>query len=827
MDKRGDDDAKEEQQQLPSTTFPEKERELIGTPDEPTVHHAAFVSNNNGDHQTDNVNHQAIIGHGVCDIPPSIPGHGAVEAQRVAEQMGGPYLASAANTPSAAARSDQDMPFDAEDALSWREEGTLQDHPHVFAYRVSDDALQNTEVENNEFNITAETVIPRVEAMSVGRDRPWYKSHKVLIVATIALVGASLCVALIFTAFVARDNDDSGNLAPLSTTVPSSSPTKYSQFRILKDIFKWTGGPDNYWIESEGWADSEDSNTVCSWWGVTCDESLQVTHIELMGNGLAGDMEAVATSLQSMYSLRELNLQSNMLTGDMTKVSDMLARIATLKTLDLRFNMMTGSVTNEMCELRDTAGSALSEVIVDCGVRCSCCDHDTLCECSDVENWVDGENDGCEWYGALNTRCAIYGNSLENNGLTANTACCICGGGIVYDPVPSVQPSMSMHPSTTPSDAPTELTAREILDIFYHATNGDGWIDNTNWLDPEKDISKWHGINILHMDGIEINLRGNNLTGTLDPSIGYLSDLLRLDLFNNTIASTIPSEIGLLENKLELLNLNTNEFTGAIPTEVGFLSVLNALSLSSNSLSGTIPSEFGMLERMDMLFLSDNELTGAIPSELGNVAKLTMLGLKRNCLSATLPTELERLSRLSTLEIQGNELSGTIPSGLGSYYTGTYRVSFNNFTGTIPSELGLSQFLLSLELNNNALTGNIPSELGKLNKLQGDYGADKGSLRLDNNSLVGTIPTELGQMISIKRLNISRNSLSGTIPSQLGNVGFVKLYFHQNKLIGTMPDALCEGVTELVADCGEFGGNVTCSCCTSCYCSFEGHCGVY
>ena len=59
----------------------------------------------------------------------------------------------------------------------------------------------------------------------------------------------------------------------------------------------------------------------------------------------------------------------------------------------------------------------------------------TACQCFDYdpgngEEWYDsdGPSYNCAWY-SQNSNCATYGNSYENFGKTAGTACCACGGG--------------------------------------------------------------------------------------------------------------------------------------------------------------------------------------------------------------------------------------------------------------------------------------------------------------------------------------------------------------------------------------------------------------
>jgi len=52
-----------------------------------------------------------------------------------------------------------------------------------------------------------------------------------------------------------------------------------------------------------------------------------------------------------------------------------------------------------------------------------------------------------------------------------------------------------------------------------------------------------------------------------------------------------------------------------------------SLDLWNNQLTGSIPSEIGNLTNLTGLDLGGNELTGSIPPELGNLTNLTWLDL--------------------------------------------------------------------------------------------------------------------------------------------------------------------------------------------------------
>ena len=87
---------------------------------------------------------------------------------------------------------------------------------------------------------------------------------------------------------------------------------------------------------------------------------------------------------------------------------------------------------------------------------------------------------------------------------------------------------------------------------------------------------------------------------------------------------------------MERLYLGHNQLSGSIPPELGNLSELLGMILFVNRLSGPIPPELGNLSRLRILSLSDNQLSGSIPVELGKL-DLSMLTLAGNRLTGCLP----------------------------------------------------------------------------------------------------------------------------------------------------------------------------------------------
>ncbi|PRP80507.1 hypothetical protein PROFUN_11820 [Planoprotostelium fungivorum] len=220
-----------------------------------------------------------------------------------------------------------------------------------------------------------------------------------------------------------------------------------------------------------------------------------------------------------------------------------------------------------------------------------------------------------------------------------------------------------------------------------------------------------------------ITLSSLNLTGTISPSIGSLTNLTWLNLTSNTIG-------------------------GSIPDSIGKLSLLQRLYLNNNQLNGTIPSSINNLHSLQVLWLFSNSLSGPIPP-LSNLSALYHVNLQFNQLNGPIPSSLGDLPRLSQLMLSGNQLSGPIPSSIGQASSLTQLLlGFNRLNGSIPSMSGLNQ-LYQLELHVNHLTGDLSSSLVNLFNLT--------RLNVRGNALSGAIPSRSQNLPSLLMLGLNDN----------------------------------------------------------------------
>ncbi|XP_009357082.2 protein STRUBBELIG-RECEPTOR FAMILY 3 isoform X2 [Pyrus x bretschneideri] len=169
----------------------------------------------------------------------------------------------------------------------------------------------------------------------------------------------------------------------------------------------------------------------------------------------------------------------------------------------------------------------------------------------------------------------------------------------------------------------------------------------------------WQGVQCNDSVILEIVLNGANLGGELGEKLGMFASIRVINLSNNHIGGSIPSN---LPATLRSFFLSGNQFTGSIPDSVASLTVLTAMSLNNNQLTGEIPDSFQGIPGLTNLDFSSNNLSGQLPPSLRNLITLTTLHLQNNQLSGTIDV-LQDLP-LSDLNIENNLFAGPIPEKL-------------------------------------------------------------------------------------------------------------------------------------------------------------------
>ncbi|KAJ6960351.1 protein NSP-INTERACTING KINASE 1-like isoform X1 [Populus alba x Populus x berolinensis] len=147
------------------------------------------------------------------------------------------------------------------------------------------------------------------------------------------------------------------------------------------------------------------------------------------------------------------------------------------------------------------------------------------------------------------------------------------------------------------------------------------------------------------------------------------------------------------------LGTPSQNLSGTLSPTIGNLTNLQTVLLQSNNITGPIPAEIGKLSKLHTLDLSNNFFTGKIPSSLGHLRNLEYMRLNNNSLSGEFPMSLANMTQLVLLDLSFNNLSGPVPR----FPTKTFSISGNPLicpTGSEPECYGTTLMPMSMNLNN-------------------------------------------------------------------------------------------------------------------------------
>lgn len=206
--------------------------------------------------------------------------------------------------------------------------------------------------------------------------------------------------------------------------------------------------------------------------------------------------------------------------------------------------------------------------------------------------------------------------------------------------------------ATLPQTVPQN--ERDALIAIYNATNGNNWLNNTNWNTAEPE-SSWYGITVENNRVEGIDLTGNNLTGIIPPEIGDLTELVRLSFFVNDITGEVPTEIWSL-SKLKTLWIGlqaSKQFTltNGIPPEISNLQQLEWLNVAGIALTQPLQPELFNLPNFAILRIYDCGLKGTLPAELAGLRNVLAY---QNEFEGAIPQDFIDATGIQSLDIRGN-----------------------------------------------------------------------------------------------------------------------------------------------------------------------------
>ena len=124
-----------------------------------------------------------------------------------------------------------------------------------------------------------------------------------------------------------------------------------------------------------------------------------------------------------------------------------------------------------------------------------------------------------------------------------------------------------------------------------------------------------------------------------------------------TLSGTISSAVGQLTSLTALTVASSSGVHGTLPPAIGSLSNLVTMEILNNTIHGTIPLEFNQLTSLEWIQLDDNKLTGSVPDIFYNLQRLSTLLLNNNSFSGNFPPSVCALTNVDLVWIYGNNFS--------------------------------------------------------------------------------------------------------------------------------------------------------------------------
>jgi len=323
-------------------------------------------------------------------------------------------------------------------------------------------------------------------------------------------------------------------------------------------------------------------------------------------------------------------------------------------------------------------------------------------------------------------------------------------------------------------------------------------------------IPDWFYSNFRHL--MFLNLRVNNLHGSISDALGNVTSLVGLDLSYNELEGPIPTSLGNLCNLRVIhfsylkLNQDVNEILDILAPCISH--GLKNFQVESSHLSGNLTDQFGLYKHIVTLYIDDNKIGGELPRSFRKLSSLRFLKLFKNQFNGNPFESLRSLSKLSYLDISDNRFQGVVMEDHLADLTNLigFHASGNNLTLKVHPGWCPTFQLIHLSMSSWQLGPNFPLWIQFQNKLS--------YLAMSNTGILGFIPTwcwatfpqvsflnlsynhihELGTTlrnpISINVVDLSANKLSGKLPF-LSN-GVTLLDLSSNSFSKSMDYFLCK-----------------------------------
>ncbi|KAK7379624.1 hypothetical protein VNO80_05088 [Phaseolus coccineus] len=383
-----------------------------------------------------------------------------------------------------------------------------------------------------------------------------------------------------------------------------------------------------------GWS----GTSFCQWKGVGCSAN-SVTSINIASQSLTGTLPP---DLNSLSQLTSLSLQSNALTGALPS----LAKLSSLETVYLGGNNFTS--VPEGCFQGLTSLQILS--IEDCF---NLAPWSIPTELNQSSNLVKLDLGSTNLIGTLpdvfDSFVSLQELRLSYNNLTGGLPKSFAGSGIQYLWLNNQKDGFGFSGTIEVLASMTRLSQV--------------WLQKNLFIGSIPDLSNCTTL-------FDLQLRDNQLTGVVPPSLMSLASLQNVSLDNNVLQGPVPSFGKGVKVTLGGRNSFCRKDSGPCDSRVTTLLDIAKdfgypLQLARSWVGNDPCSDWSFIScaagKIVTVNLVNQNLTGTISPAFANLTDLRNLYLNNNSLGGSIPGGLTNLAQLEVLDVSNNNLAGDVP----------------------------------------------------------------------------------------------------------------------------------------------------------------------
>ena len=280
----------------------------------------------------------------------------------------------------------------------------------------------------------------------------------------------------------------------------------------------------------------------------------------------------------------------------------------------------------------------------------------------------------------------------------------------------------------------------------------------------------------------ELNLYTCRSLVSLPKRIGDLTSLTKLELFRCESLKSPPESIGQLKSLTEL-NLNLCKTLVSLPKGIGDLTSLTELNLSSCYALQSLPDSIGNLTSLTELNLNSCWELKSLPKRFGECKALKTLNLGYCKKLVSLPDSIGNLTKLEKLWLNDCESLVSLPERFGECKSLTKLVLSFCKLKSLPDRFGECKSLTKLDLSYCRNLKSLPERIGDLTSLT--------ELKLGDCWKLASLPERFGECKSLTKLDLTSCKNLKSLPEGIGDLtSLTKLNLQQCYSLVSLPERI-------------------------------------